>query len=79
MNAIKPDSIGGQITPGTNIKQKRENIQKFLSACSSYGVQKDDLFEVEDLLLLQNIPKVTKCIFALGKLVYLFCDCYYNS
>lgn len=70
MNAIKPNSITGEITPGTNIKHKRENIKKFLTACSSYGVPKEDLFEADDLLLLQNIPRVTRSLFALGKLVF---------
>lgn len=32
-----------------------------------YGVQ--DVFEVEDLLELRNIPKVTKCLIQLSKLV----------
>ncbi|CAG2172002.1 unnamed protein product [Oppiella nova] len=68
MNAIKSGAIKGEITSGTNMKQKRENINNFLKACSAYGVAKECLFEVEDLLLLQNIPKVTRCIFALGKL-----------
>ena len=77
MNTIKPGSIPGEITPGTNIKHKRENIEKFLSACSSYGVKKDELFAVEDLLLLQNIPKVTRCIFALGKLVRILLNKHY--
>ena len=62
MNAIKVGSISGDISPGTNIKQKGQNIKKFLSACSSYGVTKEELFEVDDLLLLQNIPKVTRCL-----------------
>lgn len=71
MNAIKPGSITGDIIPGTEFKQKRKNIERFLEACSSYGVSKDMLFAVDDLLLLQNIPKVTRCLFALGKLVFI--------
>jgi hypothetical protein len=71
MNAIKPGSITGDIIPGTDFKQKRKNIERFLQACSSYGVSKDMLFAVDDLLLMQNIPKVTRCLFALGKLVFI--------
>lgn len=71
MNAIKSGSIPGEITSGTNFNHKRKNIEKFLKACQSYGVSKDLLFAVDDLLLMQNIPKVTRCLFALGKLVLI--------
>lgn len=77
MNAIKPGSITGEIKSGTDFKTKRHNIEKFLKACQSYGVEKQLLFEVDDLLLMQNIPKVTRCLFALGKLVRLT-NCFYN-
>ena len=69
MNYIKPNSVPGEIKSGGNIKQKRQNIEKFLKALKDYGVPKELLFEVDDLLLLRNLPKVTRCMFALGKLV----------
>lgn len=69
MNYIKPNSIPGEIKSGGNIKQKRQNIEKFIKALKDYGVQKEVLFEVDDLLLLRNLPKVTRCMFAFGKLV----------
>ena len=68
MNYIKPNSIPGEIKSGGNLKQKRENIVKFLKAIQNYGLSKDLLFEPDDLLLLRNLPKVTRCMFALGKL-----------
>lgn len=80
MNSIKPGSIKGDIIAGTDKKQKRNNIERFLTACKAYGVPKETLFEVEDLLFLLNLPKVTRCLFALGKIVSyrlateLFCD-----
>ncbi|RWS14807.1 Muscle-specific protein 20-like protein [Dinothrombium tinctorium] len=68
MNAVKEGSIKGEITAGENLKQKRENVERFLTAVREYGVEKQHLFEVEDLLLMQNIPRVTNCLFELGKL-----------
>ncbi|GFU52732.1 muscle-specific protein 20 [Nephila pilipes] len=68
MNYIKPNSIQGEIKATGNIKRKRENITKFLKAIQSYGVPKEYLFQPEDLLLLRNLPIVTRCIFKLGKL-----------
>lgn len=67
MNFVKPGSIPGEIKPGTNLKNKRENIRKFLNAIKNYGVDEKLLFNVDDLLLLRNLPKVTRCLFALGK------------
>ncbi|XP_023225250.1 myophilin-like [Centruroides sculpturatus] len=67
MNAIKPNCIPGEITAGDNIKHKKKNIEKFLKACSDYGVSKDTLFEPDDLLFMRHLPKVTRCLFALGK------------
>ncbi|XP_054166640.1 muscle-specific protein 20-like, partial [Oppia nitens] len=68
MNAVNKGSIPEPIVAGDNNKQKRLNIENFLKSCTTYGVSSDMLFNVDDLLLLQNIPKVTRCIFALGKL-----------
>ncbi|XP_054715221.1 muscle-specific protein 20-like [Uloborus diversus] len=67
MNYIKPNSVPGQIVSGGNLRQKRDNINKFLKAVQAYGVSKELLFEPDDLLLLRNLPKVTRCMFALGK------------
>ncbi len=69
MNAIKPGSIKGDIVAGNDFKQKRKNIENFLKCCKSYGVKQELLFDVDDLLLMINMPKVTRCLFALGKLV----------
>ncbi|KFM58727.1 Muscle-specific protein 20, partial [Stegodyphus mimosarum] len=68
MNYIKAGSIPGEIKTGGNLKHKRENIVKFLKAVKDYGIPKELLFEPEDLLLLRNLPKVTRCLFELGKL-----------
>lgn len=71
MNYIKPNSIPGDIKSGGDLKQKRQNIVKFLKALQDYGMPKDLLFEPDDLLLLRNLPKVTRCMFALGHKVNL--------
>jgi len=67
MNYIKPNSIPGEIKAGGKLKQKRDNIAKFLKSCQNYGIPKEYLFEPDDLLLLRNLPKVTRCLFKLGK------------
>ena len=69
MNAIKAASVAKIVFPAEKFEEKRQNIQSFLSAAKSYGVDADKLFQVDDLLLLQNIPRVTACIFELGSLV----------
>ena len=61
MNAIRKGSISGIIDPAEHLHEKRVNIEKFLSAAASYGVHQSKLFGLLDLLLLQNIPKVTAC------------------
>lgn len=66
MNIIKPGSIKGEISTAT-LKDKRNNIERFTKACSSYGVPKELIFNSEDLLYLRHIPRVTRCMFALGK------------
>jgi len=58
MNKIKSGAISGEITSGTNIKQKRNNIERFIKACSSYGVKKDMLFEVNDYFCFKIFPKL---------------------
>lgn len=68
MDAIKPGSIQGKLSNSNN-KDKRRNIEWFLKACHAYGVPKPLLFQPEDLLFLRHIPRVTRCLFALGKKV----------
>ena len=69
MNAIKPGSIKGdaELKRGTTFKEFRKSISAFLDAAVRYGLPKEQLFHVDDLLLLQNLPKVTACIFRLGQ------------
>jgi len=43
-----------------------DRIKSLIREIRRYGVQ--DVFEVEDLLELRNIPKVTKCLIQLSKL-----------
>lgn len=64
-----PGSIKIEAKPGTTYKQKRLNIEKFLEAAHDYGIPREKIFPVEDLLYFQHLPRVSKSIFALGKLV----------
>lgn len=66
INALKPGTIKEDLENAT-MRQKQRNIELFLNACKSFGVDKNLLFKSEDLLYLRNIPRVTRCIFALGK------------
>lgn len=68
IDAIKPGSIQGKLASATN-KDKRRNIEWFLRSCEAYGVPTEVLFEPEDLLFMRHMPRVTRCLFALGKKV----------
>ena len=46
-----------------------ENIEKFLKACQSYGMNKVDCFQVVDLYEAQNPWNVIGTIYALGRKV----------
>lgn len=73
MNKIKPGCINEELVkPGSTFKQKQLNIEKFLQAAHEYGVPTERIFAVDDLLYVQNLPKVCKTIYALGKLVMKF-------
>jgi len=67
MNSVCPGSVQGELKYCNN-KERTKNIGLFLKAAEKYGVDKKLLFEIDDLLLLRHIPKVTRCIFTLGKL-----------
>ncbi|XP_003744953.1 myophilin [Galendromus occidentalis] len=67
MNFLQPGAVPGAIESGTDHKTKRVNIVHFLRAVQAYGVPRDLLFEPEDLLYLRHVPKVTRCLYALGK------------
>lgn len=70
MNHLRPGSVPiEEVTAGTDARQKRRNIELFLRAAKSYGVPDRMLFAPDELLFLTHVPKVTRCIFALGKLV----------
>ena len=58
MNVIKPNAIKEKPIYGDNMKDFEMNIKRFLRALDEYGVVKTKIFKLNDLLLLQNIPKV---------------------
>jgi len=68
MNAIKPKAIKDISKSNMPFKQM-ENIQKFLTAATKYGVLVNDLFQTVDLYQATNIPAVTQGITALGSVV----------
>eukprot|EP00093_Oithona_nana_P003941 03941.XXX_97885_96781_1 [CDS] Oithona nana genome sequencing. len=49
--------------------QIRERIEMLLKYLRKYGVPEKHLFEVHELQEMSNIPKVTRCIAMLGKMV----------
>jgi hypothetical protein len=61
MNEIRRGSVERVIQPAETLAEKRVNIESFLSAAAAYGVGKNKLFHLFDLLLLQNLPRVTAC------------------
>ncbi|KAH9395334.1 hypothetical protein TYRP_020899 [Tyrophagus putrescentiae] len=67
IETLAPPASSRPLTGGDDKRAKRENIQHFLDSCKAYGMAETELFEVEDLLSMQDIPKVTRCLYALGK------------
>lgn len=61
-NSVPLEVVGDQW--GTNFAQNR--IKAVIREIRRYGVV--DVFEIEDLIELKNIPKVTKCLAQLSKL-----------
>ena len=69
MNRIVPGCIPESEITWEGVKSKQKNINNFLREAEKYGVPKAKLFFSEDLLHLRHIPRVTRCIFALAKIV----------
>ena len=58
---------------GDDKGKKVENIHRFLDACRQYGLNDTELFDVEDLLSMLDMPKVTRCLYTLGRYVSEIC------
>ncbi|XP_072160976.1 myophilin [Bemisia tabaci] len=67
INKIAPGSVKKIQTKGTNF-QLMENIQRFQAALKNYGVPEEEIFQTADLFERRNIPQVTLCLYALGRL-----------
>lgn len=52
-------------------KVSEDRIKSVLKYLKKFGVPDKFLFEIQDLKEMSNIPKVTRCIAMLGKLVSL--------
>lgn len=44
-------------------------IHRFQAALKKYGVPEEEIFQTADLFERRNIPQVTLCLYALGRLV----------
>ncbi|KAI7688588.1 hypothetical protein SSS_07823, partial [Sarcoptes scabiei] len=65
---LSPGSIDTKtLNGGDNKQRKAANIQKFLNESRRFGLNEEQLFEIEDLLSMLDMSKVTDCLFALGK------------
>lgn len=67
INKIAPGSVKKIQTKGTNF-QLMENIQRFQAAIKKYGVPEEEIFQTADLFEKRNIPQVTLCLYALGRI-----------
>lgn len=72
MNALTPGAIK-KVNNTEKVKmaalrmnKEYENISFFLSACTDYGIDKNDLFQTVDLYEGQNIAQVQMTIFKVG-------------
>ncbi|XP_050452558.1 muscle-specific protein 20 [Cataglyphis hispanica] len=67
INKLAPGSVKKIQTKGTNF-QLMENIQRFQAAIKNYGVPQEEIFQTADLFERRNIPQVTLCLYALGRM-----------
>ena len=49
-----------------------ERVKMLLKYLKRYGVPEKYLFEMEDLIEMKNMPKVTRCMAMLAKMVTIF-------
>nr|BAC16745.1 calponin [Branchiostoma belcheri] len=66
INVLVPGSVKRINAQKMPFKQM-ENIGNFLTAVQGYGVPASDLFQTVDLYERRNIPAVTQCFFAMGR------------
>ncbi|XP_004929461.1 myophilin [Bombyx mori] len=66
-NKLAPGSVKKIQEKGTNF-QLMENIQRFQAAIKKYGVPEEEIFQTADLFERRNIPQVTLCLYALGRI-----------
>jgi len=69
-NKLTPGAIKKIQEKGTNF-QLMENVQRFQAAIKKYGVPENEIFQTADLFERRNIPQVTMCLYALGRLTQL--------
>ncbi|KAI2804361.1 hypothetical protein BLOT_003343 [Blomia tropicalis] len=70
IETLAPSPQGSEprpMTGGDHKRVKHDNIVRFLDSCRTFGLHDDELFDVEDLLSMQDIPRVTRCLYSLGK------------
>ncbi|CAH0581489.1 unnamed protein product [Chrysodeixis includens] len=67
INKLAPGSVKKIQERGTNF-QLMENIQRFQAAIKKYGVPEEEIFQTADLFERRNIPQVTLCLYALGRI-----------
>jgi len=68
MNTLSPGSVSKINTTGSNFKLA-ENITRFHQALVTYGVNKADIFQTNDLSEKKDLANVTNTMFALGRAV----------
>lgn len=56
----------------TNLKKCILFIFRFQAAIKKYGVPEEEIFQTADLFERRNIPQVTLCLYALGRIVSIF-------
>ena len=72
----KPDKNRKKSTSELGLEENQtiDRIKVLLKYLRKYGVPEQYLFEINELKDMTNIPKVTRCIAMLGKMVILkFC------
>lgn len=67
INKLAPGSVKKIERKGTGFVL-RQNLERFQAAVKKYGVPESETFQTVDLFERKNIPQVTLCLFAIGRI-----------
>lgn len=67
------------VLPIQGLNSKEERVRILLKYMRKYGMPEEYLFTESDLFEFKNIPKVTRCVAMLGKMVRILMKPWVNT